>query len=1593
MSPPCASAPKRSQHGVYLLPLTDDGAPDVAHGYVSLPHPTDPPYILRFVIEGSSAVCRRGRLWVNIPHPGARFERGFFREYLLTPSFTHAIEIDIPITTPGAFAFYITYSPPPELPVATFPSPRQIQAQDPAQVQLRSPTHYINVAPTISLNNQTLPLASVSVISLLSKFVGSNPSDWNKHLLSIARRGYNMVHFTPIMARGESNSPYSIADHLTFDRCCFPNGESDVANMVSRMESQYGLLPLTDVVWNHTANNTEWLQEHPEAGYNVETAPWLEAAVELDDTLLRYSEQLGQLGLPTQFDNVNDLLSVMNQMRANVIDKIRLWEFYAVDVQRDVEATIRAYQSGDVRIPEGGFGDHTIGGLGEIKGWSLKEKAGFLRDRGLLNKDRLLGRYGRVVEPAVAAALLTALYGRYDAESSDIPRIRSDLSKIFDEVNLPLFLEFDKDVLEIFDQLFNRIKYLRLDENGPKLGPVTKENPLIETYFTRLPLNEKTAKHNRNTLALVNNGWVWNADAMRDNAGPHSRAYLLRQVIIWGDCVKLRYGSCRDDNPYLWDYMASYTKLMAKYFAAFRIDNCHSTPLAVAAYLLDEARRVRPNLAVFAELFTGSEEMDYLFTKRLGLNALIREAMQSWSTAELSRLVHRHGGRPIGSFDIDLPTDDFPRENGINGGSKGNGKNCGARCETIKHVREMPVQALFMDCTHDNEMPAQKREARDTLPNTSLVAMCASASGSVMGYDEIYPAHLDLVQETRRYSSSVEPSEGGSADPSDKPSIVGKEGIGGAKRLLNDLHTKMAVEGYDETHIHHDGEYITVHRVQPDTRRGVFLIAHTAFPGANGGALDPVCLTGTKAKLIGAWRLEVDDSDKAKEAVLGDKEYLRGLPSQVISLDGVLISEKEDSTVISMPQSFPPGSIVLLETWIPCAGLSQELSTFITSGAVEAFHKLDLIDLNFVLYRCNAEERDSSDGKDGVYNVPNFGPLAYAGLQGWWSVLETIVKHDDLGHPLCDHLRTGQWALDFIVGRMERAIELHGYERLQLPTAWLRERFDVIRKVPNFLLPRYFSMIVQTAYYAAWRRGIQLFNGIRHGTHFVHALATVSIQMVGYVKSGSLYPNKLVPSLAAGLPHFSTDWARCWGRDVFISLRGLLLCTGRFDVAKDHIISFASVIKHGMIPNLLGSGKLPRYNSRDSVWFFLQAIQNYVTMVPDGIQLLEEKVPRRFLPYDDTWFSFDDERAYSRSSTIEEIIQEVLQRHASGLSFREYNAGPQLDMQMKPEGFQVDIHVDWETGFIFGGNMWNCGTWMDKMGESEKAANRGHPGTPRDGAAIEITGLLYSALRWVSKLHEEGRYKYAGVTTNSNETIKFSEWAQRIQSNFDRAYYIPVLSSHDAQHDIDPTIVHRRGIYKDLYKSSSPYKDYQLRPNFAIAMTVAPDLFKLENAIHALVVADKVLRGPVGMATLDPDDLNYRPYYNNAEDSEDFATSKGRNYHQGPEWVWPLGFFLRALLRFEIIRRKSLGKESKHEGGERDMSGREEAFHLVASRLEGCKKMIAESPWKGLTELTNKSGEFCADSAPTQAWSAACLLEVYYDAAQHQQEDRPGDEG
>ncbi|KAI4130739.1 MAG: hypothetical protein LQ338_001575 [Usnochroma carphineum] len=1524
---------------VYLLPLDDAGHPDVPGGYIYLPPPTERAYIVRFAIEGTSSICREGSLWVNVPRQGEKFDRHAFREYKLHPDFNQTLCIDVPIHLAGAFAFYTTYTPLPDFSTALSAPPKPT----------RTETFYFDVSPRLTVNDVVLPIDSLSIFSLISKLMGEYPKDWERHLRGIGQREYNMVHFTPLMQRGSSNSPYSMYDQLTFDPACFPKGEDDVATMIDSMEKNHGLLGLTDVVWNHTADNSRWLEEHPEAGYNIETAPWLEAALELDNALLQYGTDLAKYDLPTELKSADDLQRVMDGLKPHCLDLVNIWEFYVVKVARDARAAVDAWLSGITS------GDSHVDGAKE---WSLSQKVEFLRSNALIGANEFAGRFHRKIDPHVAAALLTTVFGHGTSKREEAAL--EAMTRWLKALNVPYYREYDDDVAVIKQQVMDRVRYLRLDDNGPKLGPINEKHAFIESYFTRLPLNETTKKHNRKALFLVNNGWVWAADAMKDNAGSSSRAYLRREVIVWGDCVKLRYGKRPEDNPYLWDFMTRYTRLMAKYFAGFRIDNCHSTPLHVAEYLLDQARDVRPNLAVFAELFTGNEKMDYVFVKRLGLSALIREAMQAWSTQEVSRLVHMHSGRPIGSFEIDKLSSG--KKSKSSSAANGVNDSLSDTTEIVHNIRQSPVHALFMDCTHDNEVPAQKRDARDTLPNAALVNMCACATGSVMGYDEIYPKLIDLVHEPRLYQSSF--------SDHDVKVGAGRGGIGRIKKLLNQIHTFMGRHGYDETFIHHEGEYITVHRMHPKTRRGYFTVAHTAFPGYGDGhgTLTPVHLTGTKAKLIGSWKLEVNVSDAAKKAVFDGKQFLRGLPSSVSDLSGVGLQVEDDETVITMPSHFPPGSIAIFETCIPGAEHSDGLDLYVTSGASQAFGDCSLVDLNFIMYRSEPEERDTSDGKDGVYTIPGHGSLVYAGLQGWWSCLRDVIRYNKLGHPICNHLREGTWAMDYIVGRLDRMAKNKGYSSLLKPAEWLRSRFEAIKRVPSFLRPRYFALVVQTAYEAAWARAMAVFSDdIRSGQEFIQSLAMVSIQMTGYMRSASLNPFQAVPSMAAGLPHFSSSWARCWGRDIFISLRGLYLATGRYSDAYNHILAFASVLKHGMIPNLLSDGKLPRYNSRDSIWFFLQTVQDYTKMAPNGLDLLKDSVDRRFLPYDDTYFDFDDPRAYSQRSTIEEIVQEALQRHATGLSFREANAGPNLDMQMKDEGFNIDIHVDWKTGIIFGGNQSNCGTWMDKMGESDKAGSRGVPGTPRDGAPVEMTGLLASTLAWVAELHDQGMYQFGGVQTDAGKYVSFKEWASLLQENFERCYYIPVDAGEDGSYDVNPSVINRRGIYKDVYRSGKEYEEYQLRPNFPIAMTVAPQLFTPEKALGAVEMADKYLRGPTGMATLDPSDLKYRPYYINSEDSTDFSTAKGRNYHQGPEWIWPTGFFLRAFLKFDLMRKSTKAEKT-------------EAFQQITRRLEGCKTAIKESPWAGLPELTQKNGEFCGDSSPTQAWSAGCLLDLFYDA-------------
>ncbi|KAK3819132.1 MAG: glycoside hydrolase family 13 protein [Linnemannia elongata] len=1524
---------------VYRIELDDDGSPAENATYCRLP-PPDTPYVLRFKVIAGSLASNQGVVWTNYPPKGKQFNRNEFYKHGLTGI---EPECDLLIAGSGAFEYYVEHSP---------------FQQDGTIYWNRSETGYFVVDPQLTLTSTetsgvkgrpatSLPLEGLVIESVVPKWMGKL-SEWTPHLETISKSGYNMIHFVPLQYRGISNSPYSIFDQLKFDPSFFEDKDlkksedeqrAIVKAKLTEIETKYGALSLTDIVWNHTACNSTWLWDHPEGGYNLHNSPHLIPAFELDSALLAFSAKVADPSTPFTADikSENELKTIMTALRETVFEDIKLWEFYVLDVLKSLEE-FKAEIAAKKPYSHDLFNHDTLTKL------TLKEKADTLREAGLSGADEHGDRHHKKILPNVAVAYMSALLNIDFTKARATETVYDEYKKILNEVNLEYYKAYDKDVETIITNIENRVKYMRLDEHGPRLGPITEENPLVETYFTRLPENERTAVHPSGSLALVNNGWIWNADPLRDFAGKDSHAYLRREVIIWGDCVKLRYGKGPEDVPWLWERMKEYTIQSARLFHGFRIDNCHSTPIHLAQYLLDAARTVRPNLYVVAELFTGSEAMDIRFVSRLGINSLIREAMQAWEPRELSRLVHRHGISPVGCMDRTSLCEDVPW-------TGPDGKTMPSRVTPL--VPSHP-HALFMDCTHDNETPNQKRRAEDTLSNAGLVCMTSCAIGSVKGYDELYPTLLNLVTEKRHYATYKDPMA---------------VGITSIKARLNNLHTKLALEGFEEAHVHHENEYIIVHRQQTSTLKGYILIAHTSFyDNPKRGDIMPIKLRDTTAKVIFSVGLEVTSRTLEK-----NDKLLEGLPGKIVELEHPKISSQSDNqgafAQIEIPDRFPGGSIILLETSVD-SKVPTNIEALVKTIPDNVFGELGWMELNIVLYRCDGEEQDLTPG-NGVYNIPNHGQLVYCGLEGFVSVLKPIIETNDLGHPFCAHLRDGHWALDYIRDRIQR--HLHLFPALKSLLEWYTDRMGAIKKLPNYLVPRYFALATMTAYEAARNRAYSLMPPlIQHGDYFTKSLALTALQVYSFVDSASLHPTKKTPSLAAGLPHFTYRHMRTWGRDVFISLRGILLVTGQFDAAKEHILAFASSLKHGMIPNLLDSLRSPRYNSRDSVWWFFQSVQDYCSIVPNGEAILKESFARRF-PDGQTFVEYTSPEAYSVNITLEEILTEILVCHANGIHYREWNAGHRLDEQMSDKGFQVDVDLDFKTGFVTGGSIYNCGTWMDKMGESAKAGTKGVPATPRDGADVEIIGLLKSSLRWVNDLHTRGKFALEKIDIGETRfkgkvrparTLTLKEWEELIQKNFEKYFYVPTNPEEDSQYVIASELVNRRGMYKDTYGSITPFADYQLRCNFPVAMCVAPELFDKTHAMGALELAKEVILGPLGMRTLDPADWAYRPNYDNSNDSDDRMIAKGWNYHQGPEWLWCTGYFFRAYLLMRLKCDPDSVKDT--------------VFELHRMMLPH-KAQVETSPWAGLAELTNLNGAICVDACQSQAWSSSTLLDLLHD--------------
>ncbi|KAL7718910.1 hypothetical protein QTN25_003857 [Entamoeba marina] len=1022
------------------------------------------------------------------------------------------------------------------------------------------------------------------------------------------------------------------------------------------------------------------------------------------------------------------------------------------------------------------------------------------------------GTNGTSEELAERIIEFVSVDGSYERIISLVPDLDGFI-RALDVLNVDYYRHYDNDVNAAIQNCENNLNYSCFNPSGPRHQKFTKEEHILPYYFQ--VIEGKNSRGESVSVVAAHHGWIFGGDPFFDFVGDkNSKVYIRREAIVWEDSLKLNYGNTYVGHEYLWDHMASYAKTMAKLFDGFRLDNCHSVPLVALEYILEQSRQVNNSLVVLAELFADNQDAVTQYVVRCGIQGLVREALHAKSATDLNGVAYQSSWfKPVGGIYEEFLYDELPAD-------------------------PQPMDGWTYDLTHDNEPQEGSRNSNDSLATSAVVAMTIGCTGSVRGYDELVPYRISCVTETRTYRKY---------NWSDKRTV----GISAGKKSLNQLHERLAVEGYTEFYAETNGNVISLTRRNPHTNKIIVMYVHTSFVGNYLACPENSTFTipdykFSKFLFFGALTTGLLNLSKTKTNEIYGNQCICDFSDDFDVVQNFLTIQNKENAVELKFLQFPHGSIVCFELdllnppnprWeIPkCEFTSEELTTLFFQTpdeiGVPPFHL-----------------------SDGNY-------LKFVGLGG---VLPLLCN--DLSQPLYRKLRDG---------------------------------------VLEHLIPYLTQQINQTTI------GIFLKNALNE---------------IAPLLSPNVVPSHVginTSSLCAGHTHFSTGYMRNWGRDTFISLRGLLLQNHRYKEAENTICGYLCALRHGLIPNLLDGGVNPRYNARDATWFCLGAIVDYCRMVPNGKNILEKTIYRIDISQQGVTRI---NKHKNKVMTVVDCIQEILEAHANGIHFREKNAGPQIDSVMTSEGFNVDIVLDKSTGMISGGSESNCGTWMDKMGSSHRAGNSGFPGSSRDGADVEIQGLLMKVLHWINT---DKVYPYDHVKIRMYGEYQFKQWEEVLVSNF----------------------------HKHFYKV---WPDYQLRPNFLVTLVEAPELFvgHEKEVKIALQTTQQYLVGPLGMRTLDPTDWNYRPDYYN-DDNDDFATANGLNYHNGPEWVWPYGYYVMAVLMYNP----------------NDLGNKELLAQCRSLLFNHCKH-ITNDVWMSLPELTNKNGSPCYASCASQAWSIATVFDA-----------------
>jgi predicted glycogen debranching enzyme len=195
-------------------------------------------------------------------------------------------------------------------------------------------------------------------------------------------------------------------------------------------------------------------------------------------------------------------------------------------------------------------------------------------------------------------------------------------------------------------------------------------------------------------------------------------------------------------------------------------------------------------------------------------------------------------------------------------------------------------------------------------------------------------------------------------------------------------------------------------------------------------------------------------------------------------------------------------------------------------------------------------------------------------------------------------------------------------------------------------------------------------------------------------------------------------WFSDWGRDTMIALPGLTLSTGKHDVARSILRTFAMHVDQGMLPNRFpDAGEAPEYNTVDAtLWFFEAA--------------------RAFLAY-------TDDLEFVRTE-LYPVFADIVSRHVRGTRF----------------GIKVD-----PSGLLNSGEPGVQLTWMDaKAGDWVV--------TPRRGKPVEIQALWYNALCIMEDLarrvgDEAGQKRYRNMAAVANSAFNHLFWNEKENCLYD----------------------------------------------------------------------------------------------------------------------------------------------------------------------------------------------------------------------------------